>query len=259
MPSSTPTSQSLEAVHWREEPHHKLLSQNDEYTIFAGHLPAHQRCALHSHYHPTLCVALMDIFDVTDHVVSDPIRRDQKPSPISFQQGTILSYNCTESNPHIHEYWANAHPSLFLAIESPLGRTTGSPTPPIPIDVLPNVSVRHEAKDVAFASAVILTLPPGCTAKVHVKALDDEKVLCRLMTSLSGPTLDLLDVRFSPDLQNEHVCYEEIDPPKLAFALSNFSCRPDVKENTTLTNKTAETAEIVVLDYFTMVKSTECS
>lgn len=254
--TSTPLP-SQEAPEWRHEPHHITLRETVDYTIFVGHLPPHDRCSLHAHYNPTVCLSLISIIDVTDHVVSDPIRRKQTPSPISIAKGTLLSYNSTPSNPHVHKYTSDAHPSLFLCIESPLGRAIGPPSPLMSIDVLPHVSVRHHGEDLPFASAAVATLPPGCTVRIHVNTLDGEKVLCRLMTTLMGPALDLLDVRSSPDHVIEHLRYDKYDPPKLAFAITNFRGKGfDSNESTTITNNTAHSCEVFIIDFFTKENST---
>lgn len=239
-----------EAVHWRDDPSHVILLSTPQYNVLIGDLPPHDKTRLHTHTYPTICLALITTHGIRNWVLSDPVLANQQPSPISIPQGAMLTYSCTPDNPHIHEYYSSGYRSLFLVVESPLARVTGAPAPQMAIDVLPRVTVCHAMEDIPFASAATLTVPEGCSVRLHVNASDGDKLLIRLLISLEGSPLHLLDIRTPPDGSVERLQYDKCDPPAEVYVLSGFSNTPSTDEYTTITNTTKQQTKIVVMDYF---------
>lgn len=248
---STPVIADLsEAVHWRDEPHHFTLLSTPHYTIFVGDLPPHDQTLLHAHCSPSAGVALISTYDITNVILSDPVHAKQAPAPISIAKGAFMKYTSTPENPHIHQYSSTDHRSIFLVIESPLGRVVGPPTPLLSISAPSQVAVRHELADATFASAATITLPHGCTISVHAAPADEEILLSRLLARLEGPPLRLLDVRTPADVAIEHLQYNKCDPPAQAYLLSRFSNTKGADDCMTITNAAHETAQLVIIDYF---------
>lgn len=238
------------AVHWSQDPSHVPLRRTPEYSIMIGALPPHDKTLLHSHLYPSICLALITTHGILNHVVSDPVLAEQSPSPVSIEQGTILTYEATPDNPHIHEYASSDHPSLFLGIETPLARLTGPPTPQLATDLLPGVIATHSLQELPFGSAVTLAIQDGSTVRLHVNASNGDRLLIRLIVVLAGPPIHLLDVRTAPDVSVERLTYEKSDPPSQIYLLSGFSSARDAAEATTISNATKATATIAIIDTF---------